>query len=142
MDDASCNIENTPYEVGFSPTTGRVDCEVNPSTCQKQICLCDEKLSFSILEKIDQFNDAYFLKNADFNHEAECVKAPSVNSGGNGACDAQETSDAGSMQCCGEYPERFPFNDKAGCISCCDGKTYNTHKKSCCDNSIKAFGMC
>ena len=42
----------------------------------------------------------------------------------------------GEKQCCGDYPERYPYNTKNGDRACCWTKTYNTNKLQCCENTF------
>ena len=39
------------------------------------------------------------------------------------------------MQCCGEYPERFPYQPKTG-KACCGSSTYNTNLLECCNGNV------
>lgn len=46
-------------------------------------------------------------------------------------------------QCCGEYPNRFPFKPLKGFHDCCDGKVFETRERECCtDGSLKNSGTC
>jgi len=46
-------------------------------------------------------------------------------------------------QCCGEYPNRFPFKPLQGFHDCCDGKVYERTERECCtDGSLKNSGTC
>ena len=44
------------------------------------------------------------------------------------------------MQCCGEYPRRFPFHPHDGARECCDpaGKVFNSSTHKCCNNGSLA----
>jgi len=39
------------------------------------------------------------------------------------------------MQCCGEYPERFPYQPKTG-KACCNGISYNSYVLECCHGAV------
>merc|ERR1712048_1194977 len=46
-------------------------------------------------------------------------------------------------QCCGEYPQRYPYKPLKGFHDCCNGKIFETVEKECClDGSVKKIGMC
>ena len=40
------------------------------------------------------------------------------------------------LQCCGDYPIRFPYNAINGQRDCCGQKTYNTFMMTCCDGTV------
>lgn len=47
--------------------------------------------------------------------------------------------------CCGEYPNRFPYKIEArdgSTRKCCGGKTYNHGMYACCDDQIETVGTC
>ena len=70
--------------------------------------------------------------------EFELVQAASPGTGGgNGG-----TSYGGSPACCGEYPNRFAYNDQGGKRGCCGAVTYNTYKYQCCANALEDIGTC
>ena len=39
------------------------------------------------------------------------------------------------MQCCGEYPERFPYKPETG-KACCGSTSYNTNIMECCKDKV------
>jgi len=42
-------------------------------------------------------------------------------------------------ECCGAYPQRYPFKTLDGERACCGGRTYNTNLLNCCTNGqVKA----
>ena len=43
-------------------------------------------------------------------------------------------NDLNEHQCCGDSPSWFPYNTAQGRRACCNGKTYDTHILSCCDD--------
>jgi len=46
------------------------------------------------------------------------------------------------MQCCGEYPERFPYQPKTG-KACCNGISYNSYVLECCHGTtLRSIGTC
>ena len=48
---------------------------------------------------------------------------------------------ASEKQCCGDYPNRFPYrvNGAFGERACCDGKTYNKSTFECCNGDTIAL---
>jgi len=40
-----------------------------------------------------------------------------------------------NKQCCGEYPDRFPFKTVGGDRKCCGNRTYNSLTLKCCDHN-------
>ena len=48
-----------------------------------------------------------------------------------------------STQCCGEYPERFPYKNMGANRKCCGSTTFNPSVMECCSgNDIRHLGMC
>lgn len=48
-----------------------------------------------------------------------------------------------STQCCGEYPERFPYKNMGANRKCCGSTTFNPSVMECCSgNDIRNLGMC
>jgi len=47
----------------------------------------------------------------------------------------------GENQCCGDYPERFPFKTNEGERSCCGSKVYNSIVSQCCDPEHSEVGL-
>ena len=55
-----------------------------------------------------------------FNPETECI----VKKNGGGPA---------NKECCGQYPERFPFKTVGGDRKCCGNRTYNSLTLKCCN---------
>merc|ERR1712084_50855 len=48
-----------------------------------------------------------------------------------------------AWQCCGAYPNRFPYKTNNGARGCCSGATYATALLECCPNgSTAVIGTC
>jgi hypothetical protein len=48
-----------------------------------------------------------------------------------------------TWQCCGSFPDRFPYKTNQGARSCCNGATYATALLECCANgSTAVIGAC
>ena len=123
IDDGSCNPNQTPYEVGFDPTTMRIDCQFNNNDCAINSCKCDEELAFEIVANLNEMSNNA-ITNSDgsgFDHANNCQAATGTNNNGG-------NNGPSSTQCCGTYPNRV---------------TYNTGKHDCCSNSFLAnIGGC
>ena len=150
IDDGTCNPDEKPYEVGFDPTTMRIDCQFNDNDCAINACKCDEQLAHSMVANIADMNND-FVSNADgsgFDHAFTCKaannpNAPDINNGANGNGNGANSIDGSGIQCCGAYPNRFSFNTNDGAKNCCGDVTYNTGKHDCCNNSfLAAIGEC
>jgi len=56
---------------------------------------------------------------------------------------AMTTSPIPAWDCCGFYPDRFPFRPQGGDRACCNGVTYSTLTLMCCPNgSTGAINSC
>merc|ERR1712117_162257 len=56
---------------------------------------------------------------------------------------AVTTSSIPSQDCCGSFPDRFPYRPQGGARACCNGATYNTVTLACCANGLtQAIGTC
>merc|ERR1712048_393740 len=51
---------------------------------------------------------------------------------------AVTTSGIPSQECCGTFPDRFPYRTQGGGRACCNGATYSTATLECCANSFTA----
>ena len=135
--EGSCAIDNTPYEIGFDPVIGRITCQYNTTPCARHLCTCDEQLAFDLAANWSALNSAIMLING-FDHAATCLPKPPSG----GSCAAHPATEEITTQCCGSYPNRFPFNNKGGCMSCCAGVTFNIYNHDCCGDTIASFGSC
>lgn len=135
-----CQIDDTPYEVGFDNVSKLITCAAN-TPCAASICSCDEMLARDLSDSYSSFTPELFLGEG-FDHAAECVASPPKESSGPGKCSEYENLEAIATKCCGEFPTRFPYHNKGGCISCCGSQTYNIYRTSCCDGAIESLGLC
>ena len=89
---------------------------------------CDEQLAFDLSNNANLF-DATLSSLDEFNFEAKCFATPSG------------VASRDDLECCGEYPDRFPFHSGGGERECCGLKVYSTDSKQCCqDGRIVALG--
>ncbi|CAG5111369.1 Oidioi.mRNA.OKI2018_I69.chr2.g5685.t1.cds [Oikopleura dioica] len=135
----SCDIDNVAYEVGMDPATGRIECSGN-SGCPKARCDCDETLAFGIIENWDSYNPENEPQNG-FDFDASCQPHPKTPTSGGAGGSCTNVGD-NTRRCCGEYPKRFPYDDKAGCFLCCDsaGKIFNINRHGCCGDVLGTVG--
>lgn len=117
-----------------------VSCESGPNNgdnCKIRTCCCDIMFAQGLLDIF--FSGIVFdpsLKHdLGWDFEGNCPRP--VCNDPSGYCPAPR------KECCGEYPERFPFAPKDGARDCCINKTYNTLVLECCsDGSTKKIGQC
>jgi len=100
----------------------RLRCLDTENTCERALCECDKRLAekLSYLEDTSSFD--YHSKYGDFNYAETCIPK----------CQNCQKWD----QCCGEYPERYPFFSDYGNKGCCGQKTYYKSVLQCCKNDI------
>jgi len=61
--------------------------------------------------------------------------------------ESNSESNEKEIVCCGNYPNRFPFNTQNGNRACCEaedetGVTYNSNLYECCSGSLGSIGTC
>ena len=114
------------------PNSGKGGRWSEKASCRRAICECDKKLAEDLREYFHIWTHENHQMQGDFDPPSQCQKQPT---GGLG----QE----GPPQCCGEYPERFPYKTQNGARSCCGNKTYDSAMYECCPNlEIAAVGSC
>jgi len=136
----TCDIDNVAYEVGMDPATGRIECSANVN-CPKARCECDEALAWGIIENWGDYNLENELQNG-FDFDTACQPHPKNPNNGGGAGGSCDNVGDNVRRCCGEYPQRFPYDDKAGCMQCCDAasKIYNVNRHGCCGGILGTVG--
>jgi len=136
-DDESCNVAERGYKSpGFRDLiVGNIKsaCDsVNKETCQYRSCTCELQFSQAIVQLFfsGYVYDPFFKHEKGYSWNENC---PPYCTGGN--CGGSRTE----LDCCGEYPERVPFNVKNR--ACCSKrKTYVMSKEVCCeDGSVVGF---
>lgn len=107
-----------------------INCLDAIGTCSRSICECDKNLARNVHAHLeDTYSRKYSNKEDPVRHafEENCV-----------ALDRSMeklTPDA----CCGEYPNRFPFDSLKGNKACCGGKTFLLDYFTCCNSNIVAL---
>lgn len=148
-----------PWEVQYRPgtTAATIDqlesfCNaLNPGDCQKQACKVEGQFVMKMYEALTRgttFNET-FLHSNGFEPSEQCVPRRSSiknnsNGGGGGGGGAPTTIPPHSIfhstgiakQCCGQYPNRFPYMHIENVRGCCGAHTYNPFLKDCCDDGI------
>jgi len=101
-------------------------------SCRRAMCECDKRLAEDLRTHFDEWSVDNHKIQGNFNADVQCVKNPS---GGN---------NEGPIECCGDYPNRFPFSTQGGNRQCCSsaGKTYNPTVNECCGDSVEGVGNC
>ena len=140
IDDSGCSADNTPYELDLDPESQRVTCgSAQNSLCARHICSCDEHLAHLLAKNWKSIDSTLYLSQG-FDHTVKCVKSES-SGGSSKSCLA--SSGTAEPECCGEYPNRFPYNSRGGCFECCNTKTYNVYERECCANGdVRKLGQC
>jgi len=139
-----CSVETAKYEISFNAEIQRLDCSSTGTfdVCGANQCQCDEELAFQLAAHAQVFVQEHAVAEG-FNFADKCLA--SSNGGGNdngsGNGNANPPSNGpGPMQCCGEYPRRFPFHPHDGARECCDpaGIVFNSSTHKCCSNGSLA----
>lgn len=135
-DAVTCEPWNTEYVSGFDGTFGFfgteeelvLACEQRngAGTCENTACVVEGSFIREIILEVT-INGYYDLskKHANgFEHAAEC---PHFEGG------------QGRRECCGVYPNRFPYSTKRGSHSCCGQSVYDVNMFTCCSDFTVQF---
>jgi len=124
----NCDVNNDSFEVASGPDFV-ADCRINnPDECAANQCCCHSDFIANLIDLIWQ-NTVY---DPQFLHSRGFDKSQCDMGGG-----------AGIKDCCGKYPNRFPFNAERR--DCCDksGKIFIRDIEVCCPNGeIALAGTC
>lgn len=110
--------------IGGSPLEMNEQCaEANPgNNCAIRACIIEGTFVANLLDVFvsgGKINPAH-RHEIGFNPEVECI----VKKNGGGPT---------NKQCCGEYPDRFPFKTAGGDRKCCGNRTFNSLTLKCCN---------
>jgi len=109
----------------------RIRCMDEQNTCRRAICECDRRLAMDLAKLEDTASMDFHSKYGTFNFQEQCVPQCTGSS-----CPKWD-------QCCGDYPERFPYNSQDGAKQCCGQKTYYKSVLSCCQGDrLQPYGTC
>jgi len=109
----------------FGANTGGdlyADCqELNPdSECEARTCAVESLFTLNLLGD--------FLSGKPFDSTLKHDNGFDVAAN----CPRKIGSDNSPLECCGEYPPRFPYKTKDGQRGCCFDKTYDVELQECC----------
>ena len=136
IDNYSCDPLTYTYSSLNSPSF-QTDCSAaNADDCGTHLCSCNVNFIqrlFSLLwsSNPDHAYDNSYLHSNGFSQYDNCALPPANNSG--------------EMDCCGYYPDRYPYNaNSTSGKQCCDNHTtYSTMNQECCiDGSVAELGGC
>lgn len=112
----TCSPESVKYRFTVRGDDDII-CQDPEGSCANALCKCDRNSVINLRTTLDGLSaDSEYLSHNGFNAEEQCTKRPVTRN--------QQDS---NMQCCGQYPRRFPFN---------------AHQKQCCDDKIMSINSC
>lgn len=127
------------YDGKIDKVTGKkiIRCKNKPGTCRRNHCECDKKLAEDLAEYEMVWNPTLSLQMGGFDRVNECPQHQER---------AANSGNDNEHECCGNYPERFPYvskNTKGDIRRCCNTKTYDPRTLACCQNDeLKEVGTC
>ena len=95
--------------------------------CKKAACECDVELVDQLTRIASSYSPWYSSSEGDFSPEEKCKAKSAAVSYGDGV-----GSPTKEMECCGEHPRRFPFDNQGDTRGCCGSKTYDKTSLTCC----------
>lgn len=139
MDAEDASSTCIPWEVEYTSSTGEIgtlaaDCAAgNIDDCAQKACVVEGKfvkhLVSIILDGELDFDNSLKQGNGFERFEGCPVKAA-------GFGDERQ-------ECCGAYPERFPYHPQGGSRACCGSLTISQALSECCAGDIaRPMGMC
>jgi len=95
----------------------------------KTLKQCDEQLAFDLAGNADAFNAANSAE-MGFEYTDQCHGKGNI--------------PTGELECCGDFPARFPFHSRNGARDCCGSRVFNTESHQCCsgDQLVKNGNSC
>lgn len=115
---------------GAGSSQTRLSCLDAEGTCARAICECDINLAKNIHEYLESnYTRKYSSKEDPERHTFEENCKPML----------RDLTKQVPDSCCGEYPNRFPFDSLQGSKSCCAGKTFLLDYFNCCDGELKGI---
>ena len=128
----------------------RFQCEGNKSNfCQYNKCKCQEELAYQFSTLLTEFDESHVTYRDGGFDVATCRTNNGAASGSGSSTGSESSSQSNSKEivCCGNYPNRFPFNTQDGNRACCEaddetGVTYNSNLYECCAGSLSSIGSC
>lgn len=118
-----CTPEQIDYKFDIDENTDVVTCLDPENTCARAICECDKHTITTFASVIDFYDPINHAFNG-FEPENDCTLRPKPPASG-----------PAQMDCCGEYPNRRPYNKNSDTnFNCCDGKV--TSDNQCINSSF------
>merc|ERR1711879_171235 len=126
-----------PWSVPYNSSTGMGGQSLldacafrNENGCAERNCIVEGNFVISLFTLLgnSHFVEAQYNHDNGFDTDAECgVPQPIENAGG-----------SLTLECCGAYPVRFPYNTNNGNHNCCGQKVFNVNVMTCCDDDLVA----
>jgi hypothetical protein len=135
-----CDITR-PYKFAarIDAVTGEkmIECLNPEGSCKRGVCECDKQLAYDLRDQERSWNILHHQRWGQFSQD-NCLA---------GGSEKQARGERGTAveECCGNFPERFPYfsDDGWGTIRrCCGNKTYSPVQHMCCDGNIVEHGSC
>ena len=142
------------FEARQDSVTGSkyITCLNENDSCQKAHCECDKALAYDLAEYEYIWSLLNHREWSNFDPANRCIVADSTKEiKARMVVDvqlklAQKEDDKASMECCGEYPRRYPYHpvdDKGNVRECCGSTPFDPYTKECClDGTPRQFGEC
>lgn len=127
------------YKGQIDKVTGKkhLTCLNKPGTCRRNHCECDKHLAEQLSEYEMSWQPEYSLAFGGFDRATACPAADKR---------TNEINHVNTHECCGQYPERFPYvseSETGQLRKCCVDKTYDPRVLACCQEGIlKQHGTC
>jgi len=113
----SCSAETTKYRFRINAQTEDIICTDPEGSCGRNLCECDRHATYQLRDMLEGVSaKSEFLAHNGFNADVQCKRRVNTRS------QAEP-----NLQCCGQYPHRFPFN---------------SNQKQCCENKIMSINSC
>lgn len=119
MDNKNCvGVQQKYGDILIDTDTYEFSCQSSGpvGSCEYNACSCDVNLAETLYTLANSFNQANHFNNFDI---GQCTTV------GTGLTIIHN-------ECCGSYPNRFPFNTENGARGCCHGKTFDSENLMCC----------
>lgn len=118
IDDVDCEPLITPYQLFFDYDANMYNCNKNvQNQCARNACTCDGELALRLAELAPVFNEK-FSRAGGFD-KSQCQWK-------------LRTGPNPPDECCGNYPNRFPYNTNFGDQQCCKDEVYRPNDGQCC----------
>ena len=125
--DKICHTDETgshssgEYDIKITKYDNSFTCNMNDDKCTRSYCQCDSHMVDELVTalKEDKLNRDYVHLFGRFSPDS---------------CQITGSGGANPDQCCGEYPNRYPFVSRDGIHKCCGSKLFNSDYNDCCDD--------